>query len=195
MKALVIFITLLFASLFIFGCTTGDESPETSDDGTFTLVSEAVVDGLLLEAYQCESKIDGSENSLPLSWSNAPEGTESFAVTMVHYPNADDLSTPNCYLVLWGIEAGVTEIAYGEGDDGPWYMGANKDGTGISYTSPCSPSTGSHEYTITISALSETPSSLPTSSSVDVDYSTLQSALESVTILETASITFDSVTP
>lgn len=167
---------------------------ETPVSGTFTLSSAAVENGLLLDEYKCEEKVDGKENSIPLAWSNVPANTVSLAITMVHYPNSNDLSKPNCYLVLWGIDGDVTEIAYGAGNDGSWFMGANKDGTGISYTSPCSPSAGSHEYTITISALDALPSMLPSESTVDVNYSTLQEALSTVNTLGIAELTFKSIT-
>ncbi|MCP4596416.1 DUF1566 domain-containing protein, partial [Neptuniibacter sp.] len=128
----------------------------------FTLSSSAVSDGELLDAYKCEEKVDGVEASIPLSWSNIPDSTGSLAVIMHHYPNPEDTSNANSYLLLWDIDPSITEIAYGEADDGSWFMGANKDGNAISYTSPCSPSAGSHEYTITLYALSQTPASLPT---------------------------------
>lgn len=39
-------------------------------------------------------------------------------------------------------------------DDGPWFLGANKDNVGISYTFPCSQDgAGGKEYTITVYAL------------------------------------------
>jgi phosphatidylethanolamine-binding protein (PEBP) family uncharacterized protein len=72
-------------------------------------------------------------------------------------------------------------------------MGANKDGNAISYTSPCSPSAGSHEYTITVYALSETPTSLPTESSLTVDYDVMMAAIASVTTVGTAELTFNDV--
>lgn len=190
---------LTIALIWLTSCDKNEaEDPnttsETSVTGTFTLTSAAVENGLLLDNYKCEEKTDGKENSIPLAWSNVPANTASLAITMVHYPNPDDLTTPNCYLVLWGIDGDITEITYGAGDDGPWFMGANKDGNGVSYTSPCSPSTGSHEYTITITALSALPSTLPSESTVDVDYTTLQEAMGTVSILGTAELTFDSVT-
>ena len=113
---------------------------------------------------------------------------------MYHYPNPNDSTSVNSYLLLWGIDPSVTEIAYGEADDGTWYMGANKDGNVVSYTSPCSPSPGTHEYIIKIYALSETHSSLPTVSTIDVDYSVLKAAIESVTTIDTAELIFDDVT-
>ncbi len=166
----------------------------TTTTENFTLTSSAVVDGELLEDYKCEEKEDGIEASIPLAWSNVPESAESLAVIMHHYPNPDDTSQANSYLLLWGIDPSVTEIPYGEADDGSWFMGANKDGTAISYTSPCSPSAGSHEYTITLYALSETPSSLPTKNSLDVDYDVLKDAIDTAgTVIDTATLTFDDV--
>lgn len=194
------YLALLSIALFWFTSCDKDETeePDTTTEtpatGTFTLSSAAVENGLLLDDFKCEEKTDGKENSIPLAWSNVPTNTVSLAVTMVHYPNPDDLTKPNCYLVLWGIDADVTEIAYGAGDDGPWFMGTNKDGNNVSYTSPCSPSTGSHEYTIAITALDALPSTLPSESTVDVDYATLQEAMGTVNVLGTAELTFDSVT-
>lgn len=183
-------LSVLVASLtFLSSCKKDEEA-----QGEFTLTSIAVADGELLTEYQCEEKVNDIEASIPLAWSNVPDGAGSLAIVMVHYPNPNDLTNPNCYLVLWDIDPAVTSIAHGAADDGPWFMGSNKDETAISYTSPCSPSAGSHEYTITIYALSEAPSSLPSNSTIDVTYSVLMDAISSVTIVDQASLTFDSVT-
>ncbi len=167
---------------------------DTSDSSDFALTSIAVSNAELLEEYKCEDKSDGVENSIPLSWSNVPSAAQSLAIIMHHYPNADNTSQVNSYLLLWAIEPSVTEIGYGEADDGPWYMGANKDEAVVSYSSPCSPSTGTHEYTITLYALSETPSSLPEESTKNVTYSVLTEAIGTVTIIDSASLTFNDVT-
>ncbi len=178
------------------GCQsdTTDTTGTSNGSGDFTLTSIAISNGELLENYKCEKKVDGAENSIPLSWSNIPASTGSLAIIMHHYPKADDTTSVSSYLLLWGIDPTVTAIAYGEADGGSWYMGTNKDGNAISYTSPCSPGTGSHEYTITIYALSETPSTLPAESSLDVDYSVLKAAISSVTIIDSATLTFNDVT-
>ncbi len=167
-----------------------DDNSSTED---FTLSSISIIDDKLKEEYKCEDKVNDAENSIPLSWANIPDDAGSLAIIMHHYPNSSNTSDANSYLLLWGVDPSITEIPYGEADSGNWYMGSNKDGTAISYTSPCSPSSGVHEYTITVYALSETPSSLPTESSVAVDYDTLISAIESVTILDTATLTFNDV--
>ncbi len=166
-------------------------------DSEFTLSSIAILNGELLEDYKCEEKDDATkaEKSIPLSWDNVPSAAESLAIIMHHYPFPDTQPTlVNSYLLLWDIASTVTEIPHGEGDDGPWYMGANKDGAGVSYSSPCSASPGTHEYTITLYALSETPSSLPSESTVAVTYDVLKAAIETVTIIDTATLTFDDVT-
>ncbi len=168
-----------------------DDSDETS---IFTLSSIAISDGELLDSYKCETKVNDVEESIPLSWSNVPESASSLAVIMHHYPNTDNSSEVNSYLLLWAIDPSTTEIVHGGADDGSWYMGSNKDGTAVSYTSPCSPSSGSHEYTITLYALSETPSSLPLESTTDVSYAVLKAAIDTVTTIDTATLIFNDVT-
>jgi phosphatidylethanolamine-binding protein (PEBP) family uncharacterized protein len=178
------------------GDSGGDSTGGGETTGDFTVTSDAIADGALLSAFKCEMKSmpDGFEDSIPLGWSGVPDGTGSVAVIMHHYPNPNDTdpSKANQYLLLWDIDPSVTEMAHGTADDGPWYMGANKDNAVISYTSPCSPdaSAGGKSYTITVYALSETPASLPTMSSLDVTFSVLLSAIETVTVIDTASITF-----
>ncbi len=193
-------LSLLFPAMIsiilLSGCQsdTTNASGPTDESDDFTLTSIAISNGELLDEYKCETKVDGKENSIPLSWSNIPASTGSLAIIMHHYPNTDDATSVNSYLLLWGIDPAVSTIAYGKADDGSWFMGANKDGNAISYTSPCSPSSGSHKYTITIYALSETPSTLPSESSTDVDYSVLKTAINSVTIIDSATLTFNDVT-
>jgi phosphatidylethanolamine-binding protein (PEBP) family uncharacterized protein len=175
----------------LISCGTDDDEITAE----FTLTSAAVKSGVLLDAFKCEAKVNGAENSIPLTWSNVPEGTGSLAVVMHHFPNPDDHTKANCYLLLWGIDPSVTEIPYGMADNGDWYMGPNKDGTAISYTSPCSHSTGTHEYTITLYALSATPASLPQNSSLSVTYEKMIEAIGTVTVVDKAILTFKVITP
>jgi len=127
----------------LFSILSYSNTASDSASSDFVLASSAIENGELLDAYKCETKENDIEKSIPLSWSNIPTGTGALAVIMHHFPNPDDTSQANSYLLLWDIAPSVTAIPYGEADDGPWYMGANKDGTAISYTSPCSPSSGS----------------------------------------------------
>jgi phosphatidylethanolamine-binding protein (PEBP) family uncharacterized protein len=168
-------------------------SASSASYAAFTLTSAAVVDGQLLPQYACEKKVDGVEPSIPLAWKNVPAGATSLAVVMYHYPDPNDLTKMNSYLLLWGIDRSVAGIPFGEADDGPWFMGANKDGVAISYTSPCSKGAGVHEYHITIYALSETPPSLPKQSSLAVNYAVFMQAIKSVKIVGSATLDFTAV--
>ena len=132
---------------------------------------------LVLTLYACSS--DDSPTNAP-------------TVTLPEDETNDSSETPSTNLTI--NDPGVTEIPHGEADDGNWYMGSNKDGNAISYTSPCSPSAGTHEYTITVYALSATPAGLPQANSLDVTYDVLLAAIETVTVLGKAELTFDDVT-
>lgn len=190
-------IFLILLAPIVMSCG-GDEDPIlTDDDGTttdFAVTSSAIANGELLDAFKCESKDDNIESSIPLSWENIPASAGALAITMHHFPNSDDTSNPNSYLLLWNVDPSVTEIAYGGADDGSWFIGSNKDGNAVSYTSPCSPSAAVHEYVITVYALSETPSSLPSESTLEVTYDVLTSAISTVTVIDTAVLTFNDVT-
>lgn len=184
---------LCLAAMGTYSCKKDSNNTDTS--GEFKITSAAVVDGELLDEYKCETKVNDIEPSIPLAWSNVPDGTGSLAICMIHYPNESDTTSANHYLLLWDIDPSVTEMPYGTADDGPWYMGSDKDSTAISYTSPCSQGSGTHEYIIRIFALSETPSSLPDSSSITVNYDMFKAAIESVNIIQSNSLVFDVVTP
>lgn len=164
----------------------------TSDKSNFTLSSSAIdSEGTILDDYKCEQKVNGVEKSIPIAWSNIPDGTGSIAISIHAFPKANEI---NSYLTLWNIDPNVTEISYGGANDGVWYMGPNKDGASISYSSPCSPSSGSSTYYLTIYALSETPSSLPENDSLTVNYSTLLESLSEVTIVDEIILEYVSVT-
>ncbi len=190
-------------SIFTWACSkeTVVTPAATTNTGTttttsgFKLTSTAVVNGVLLDAFKCEKKVNGIENSIPLAWENAPAKATSFAITMVHYPNSSDSTKYNSYLLLWGIDKTVNKILYAEANKGPWFMGINKDGNNISYTSPCSAGAGTHQYILTIYALSETPATLPTKSTTAVTYEVLSKAISTVTVLDKAKLIFNSVTP
>ena len=184
---------------------------ETSSNSTFTLTSDAIVDGFMLEDngldssddnyqdYQCVENVNNQQASLPLSWENAPENTHSFAITMTH---VDAQNNTNSYLLLWDIDSTTSGIPYGEAgdhDNGYGYMGQNKDGVQISYSSPCSGSAGTHDYTLTLYALDANPLASYIDSSLDVDYELLMngddsnSGINGVTILDTAVLDFSVV--
>jgi hypothetical protein len=156
----------------------------------FKLSSIAIENGVLLDDYKCEEKLNDIENSIPLSWENVPDGAKSLAIVMYHYPKKGDKTEINSYLLLWDINPETTKIPYKMASKGNWFMGANKDGTAISYTSPCSRGKGKHEYTIALYALSETPAALPKKHSLNVDYNVFMNALDTVKIIDRTTLTF-----
>lgn len=187
---------LIFVVSFI-SCkkNKGETTKVNHDDfktinSNFKLSSIAIKNGALLDAYKCEEKINGIENAIPLSWKNVPEGTKSLAIVMYHYPKKDDKTEINSYLLLWDINPETTEIPYKMASKGHWFMGGNKDGTAISYTSPCSQGKGKHEYIIALYALSETPEALPKKHSLDVDYNVFMDAIATVNIIDRTTLKF-----
>ncbi|MEP2279953.1 YbhB/YbcL family Raf kinase inhibitor-like protein [Maribacter sp.] len=187
----------IFSFLFVclFSCKNTNTTEVNHDDfirihSDFKLFSKAVENGVLLDAFKCENKIDGVENSIPLSWENVPEGTNSLAIVMYHYPKTNNIKEINSYLLLWDIDPSVTEIPYKMAAKGDWFMGANKDGNAISYTSPCSHGKGKHEYTIALYALAETPPNLPKKNSLSVDYNQFMNAMATIKIIDRTTLTF-----
>ncbi|MFS8907342.1 YbhB/YbcL family Raf kinase inhibitor-like protein [Synechococcus sp. OH2] len=98
--------------------------------------------------YTCE----GEDLSPPLTWSGAPVGTQSFALTM------DDPDAPRGTFVHWvvyNLPASVTSLPEGIRSDSDLPQGAvhgqNSWGRN-SYGGPCPPS-GTHRYFFTLYAL------------------------------------------
>ena len=109
MRIIQLIVTLLI--LTVFSCKnhrTGLTKVNHDDFKTihpdFKLTSRAIENGVLLDAFKCEEKINGEENSMPLAWQNVPDGTKSLAIVMYHYPKKDDKTEINSYLLLWNIE-------------------------------------------------------------------------------------------
>jgi phosphatidylethanolamine-binding protein (PEBP) family uncharacterized protein len=192
----IILLVIATTTIFITSCKHKRSASFKSYDNfktinsDFKLNSKAVANGELLDAYKCEEKINDIENSIPLSWSNVPEGTGSLAIVMYHYPKRDDKTEVNSYLLLWGINPTVTNIPYKMANNPNWVMGSNKDGTAISYTSPCSRGPGNHKYTIALFALKETPKLLPKTNSRDINYDRFMEAISEDNIIDRTTLTF-----
>jgi len=111
-----------------------------------TIPMSAVFDG-----FGCT----GGNRSPDLSWSGAPSGTRSFAVTM-YDPDAPT-TVGFVHWVLFDIPAGVTSLAEGAGRRKPAGIGATHGFTdyGFShYGGPCPPpGDPAHHYHLTVYAL------------------------------------------
>lgn len=161
------FLILYCSILIIIGLTLSscgslsnddDDSSSTTSTSEFTLSSSAISDGVILDAYACEEKVtstdfpQGVESSISLTWKNTPEGTGSLAFTMTH---VDVDNNTNFYLLLWNVSANIVELPYNSVPttntaSSYGYMGSNKDGVSVSYTSPCSAGSGTNSYNLNV---------------------------------------------
>jgi Raf kinase inhibitor-like YbhB/YbcL family protein len=132
----------------------------------FSLTSSAFKDGTMLATKNAGNNPKnpnciGENVSPPLSWSNVPAGTKSFALLMVDPEGRQGLGV--IHWVAYGIPASVTGFAEGEvGKPSDKYVGG-KGTQGLGhYLGPCTPpGTGMHHYTFTLIATDLEPKELP----------------------------------
>jgi Raf kinase inhibitor-like YbhB/YbcL family protein len=143
-------------------CTT----PLANAAGVFTLTSSAFEDNGTLAVKNAGSDKQRSPNcvgeniSPPLSWSNVPEGTKSFALLMFDPEGRPPAGVS--HMVTYGIPASVTGFAEGElsKPSDKYVGGKNLMGVGI-YFGPCTPpNTDWHHYTLTLVATDLDPKAL-----------------------------------
>jgi len=127
----------------------------------FQLTSPAFTDG---GRFPVDYTCDGNSISPPLSWSGAPTGTKSFAITFDTLPGpprpGETDSEKHALFTLFNIPPTVTSIAAGNKTVGTY--GQNFQGRTLGYTPPCSQGPGDKTYTFTIYALSGLLDSVPT---------------------------------
>lgn len=144
---------------------------------------------MLPAALKC-TRDGGDGVSPPLVWSQVPDGTQSLAVIMHHYPRGavEGRDAPSQYWLLWNIPANTLSIDRGNplavGDEG-----ADKDERQTRYTPPCSPAGAVHDYTITVYALDAPLSSLPKNDDMSVDWATMTAAMDGK-VIDSAAISF-----
>jgi Raf kinase inhibitor-like YbhB/YbcL family protein len=101
----------------------------------------------------------GENVSPELSWSGAPAGIKSYALTMVDPEGRGGLGV--FHWVAYGIPPNVTGFAEGEtSKESPKYVGGKStQGVGI-YSGPCTPPGSPHHYTFVIMATDLDPKEL-----------------------------------
>jgi Raf kinase inhibitor-like YbhB/YbcL family protein len=128
--------------------TNTNDSSDSLISSTFILTSPDVIDGGTLPVeYTC----DGSGSTLALTWSGAPEGTQSYAVIMHHIAP----ETIHWYWVLYDIPSSVTSLP--KNTSGVGTLGNNINNERNEYSPPCSKGPGDKEYIYTVYALSAQP--------------------------------------
>lgn len=153
----------------------------TRQASSFVLRSPQVAEGgTLPREYTC----DGSSATLPLEWSGAPAGTESFAIVMHHIPPE---MTPHWYWILYNIPANMTQLE--KNVQGLGTLGNNSVNGQIGYSPPCSKGPGIKVYTYTVYALSaELQLAVPTSG---VNRDLLLAAVQDITLVSaTLNVTY-----
>jgi Raf kinase inhibitor-like YbhB/YbcL family protein len=137
--------------IIVSGCSL------TGTAQTFTLTSQDVggqaTDQQVFNGFGCT----GKNLSPQLSWTHAPEGTKSYAITM-YDPDAPT-GSGWWHWVVFDVPAGVNNLPTGAGTPGMDGMpeGAIQSMTdfgGTGYGGPCPPiGHGTHRYIITVHAL------------------------------------------
>lgn len=154
------------AALTLGACATSG-TPSTGPN-VFSLTSSGsgFKDGAMLEKKYAGNNPKnpnciGENVSPPLSWSNAPAGTKSYALLMVDPEGRQGLGV--IHWVAYGIPASVTGFAEGETSklSDKYVAGKGTQGLGH-YLGPCTPpATGMHHYTFTLIATDLDPKALP----------------------------------
>jgi Raf kinase inhibitor-like YbhB/YbcL family protein len=132
--------------------TTEVRAPERPRGGaTITVTSETFQEGGTIPRACAFGGCGGDNESPQLSWSGAPAGTRSFAITCFD----PDAPTGSGYWhwLLFDVPASVTQLAYGEGTPKGSTTGRNDYGQS-EYGGPCPPGgDGEHRYIFTVYAL------------------------------------------
>ena len=134
----------------------------------FALSSATFKDGTMMPAKVANMNAPGQNNpncvgqnvSPQLSWSGAPDGTKSFALTMVDPEGRGGLNV--FHWVAYGIPANVTSFAEGEVSKASdkYVGGKSTQGVG-NYSGPCTPPGSPHHYTFRVIATDLDPKELP----------------------------------
>src|SRR5699024_7841129 len=123
----------------------------TTDTGSFTLTSAATPEGSVVAAQQLVDDLGGENLSPDLSWSGAPEGTRSFAVTCF---DTDSPPGSGIWLwVAWDIPAASTSVPSGVAPARAGLKPAIKGFGRVGYDGPNPPEGLSHRYVVTVHPL------------------------------------------
>lgn len=153
-------VCLVSAALLASTCAS-----QSAKAQSFTLTSSTFKDGGMLQTKNAGNNKSnpnciGDNVSPPLSWTNVPEGTKSFAIIMSDPEGRQGLGV--IHWVAYGIPASVTSFAEGE-VSGPSdkYVGGESTPKLPHYFGPCTPpKTGLHHYTFTLIASDLEPAAL-----------------------------------
>ena len=130
----------------------------------FTIASSAFKDGQLLPKKmggdnKANPNCVGETVSPPISWTNVPAGTTSFALVMT---DPEGRGTGVDHWIAYGIPASVTSFAEGEtSKPSDKYIGGIGTAKQSIYMGPCTPPGPPHHYTFVLIATDLDPKALP----------------------------------
>ena len=152
------------ATLVLGACSM--MGPPSTGDNVFSITSSQFKDGTMLEKKNAgdnpkNPNCIGQNVSPPLTFSNPPAGTRSYALVMVDPEGRAGLGV--IHWVAYGIPVGVTGFAEGEvSKASDKYVGGKGTSGFANYQGPCTPpATGLHHYTFTLIATDLDPKELP----------------------------------
>jgi Raf kinase inhibitor-like YbhB/YbcL family protein len=152
-------LTMAAALALLMACAGGKEA----DMAAFMLKSEAFADGATLPAqFTC----DGEDQSPPLSWSEPPQGTKSFALVV------DDPDAPSGTFRHWGafnIPASTRGLPAGAGNETAGDVAQARNDFGRpGYGGACPPKGhGPHHYRFKLFALDTDKLDLPPEAKIE----------------------------
>lgn len=159
MRKCLVFVSLTLASLStILAHGQLNEQSDPDSPAQFRLSSATFTDGgtlplsMALGSNNCAFVTGGGDQSPELSWTNAPQGTRSFVVTMF------DVTTSFTHWGMYNISPHTTELPANSGVAGSTFgqQVFNDFFLGAEYDGPCPPNNLTpllHEYVVTIFAL------------------------------------------
>lgn len=143
-------------------CIAADAPAGSS--GAFVLSSAAFADnGPLPKRFAGNATSSpncvGENISPPLSWSDPPQGTRSYALLLQDPEGRNGLGV--AHWVAYGIPASLSGFVEGEGSKpSAQYVGGKNSRKVQTYSGPCPPPGGWHHYTFTLIATDLDPKAL-----------------------------------
>jgi hypothetical protein len=154
--------SLVLASGLVLSSHCAAPAAQAADP--FVLKSPALEDNSPLPAKDAGNNKQnpncvGDNTSPPLSWSNPPDGTKSFALLLFDPEGRGGLGVS--HMVTYGIPATVTGFAEGEiSNPSDKYVGGKSTMGLATYFGPCTPPGDWHHYTFTLIATDLDPKAL-----------------------------------
>ena len=170
MKSILILFIVFVSVLSCSKSTTTNSNSNSATPSPTTIAKQLIFtgngysnNGNFPKLFTCDS----SGFSPGLQWSNAPTGTNSYAITMHHFPPSYPTEDKHVYFVLYNIPSSVTSLSDNSKSIGSF--GINTVDRKNTYTPPCSQGPGAKVYILTLYALSAAPTVSVSSSQVTMD--------------------------